>query len=113
MKTMIFSIIAVLPVLLATTTLVNAQDEFPRTPAGKPDFSGNYDISSLTPFERPASYGERLYLNAEEVQAMRDRALSARAEGAKPSDTESGPPTKGGNIGSYNDFWFDYRRQLH
>ena len=39
---------------------------------------------------------------------MRDRALSARAEGARPSDPESGAPESGGNIGSYNDFWFDY-----
>ncbi len=101
-------IIAILPITLTTAALVNAQDAFPRTPAGKPDFSGNYDISSLTPFERPASYGDRLFLTAEEVDAMRNRASSARAEGAKPSDLESGPPAKGGNIGSYNDFWFDY-----
>ena len=106
MKTTILVIIAALPIAL-TTAIVSAQDAFPRTPAGKPDFSGNYDISSLTPFERPASYGDRLYLTAEEVEEMRQSNFSARAEGARPSDPESGPPEKGGDIGSYNDFWFD------
>ncbi len=108
MKTRIFAIIALLPFAMVLSTVASGQDEFPRTPAGKPDFSGNYDIASLAPFQRPASYGERLFLTPQEVEAMRDRALSARAEGARPSDPESGAPAAGGNIGSYNDFWFDF-----
>ena len=104
----ILSLLAIVPIALATTAAVNAQDTFPRTHSGKPDFTGNYDISSLTPFERPTSLGDRLFLTSEEVEAMRNRASDARTEGARPSDLESGPPAKGGNIGSYNDFWFDY-----
>ena len=84
-----------------------AQDEFPRTASGKPDFNGNYDISSLTPFQRPAVYGDRLFLNEEEVQALRDREMGIRAEDEELSDPERGAPEAGGNIGSYNDFWFD------
>lgn len=108
MKTTRLALIALLPIALFSSSLINAQDAFPRTASGKPDFNGNYDIASLTPFQRPASYGDRLYLSAEEVQAMRDRAASARAAGAAPTDPESGPPAAGGDIGSYNDFWFDY-----
>ncbi|HAT27080.1 MAG TPA: hypothetical protein DCS89_08705 [Gammaproteobacteria bacterium] len=108
MKTRILAVIVLLPVAMVLATVVSAQDEFLRTPAGKPDFSGNYDIASLTPFQRPASYGERLFLSSKEVEAMRDRALSARAEGARPSNPENGAPAAGGDIGSYNDFWFDY-----
>ena len=39
-----------------------AQIDIARTPSGKPDFNGNYDISSLTPFQRPAELGTRLFL---------------------------------------------------
>lgn len=103
MKNTLFAII----VALTSTTIANAQEEFPRTPSGKPDFNGNYDISSLTPFERPASYGDRLFLTPEEVEAMRDQEFSIRAAADVPSDPDSALPEKGGNIGSYNDFWFD------
>ena len=107
MKTNLLTIVSALSLALTLTTVVNAQDAFPRTPSGKPDFNGTYDISSLTPFERPASYGERQFLTDEEVQAMRDREMSIRAAGDVPSDPNSALPDKGGDIGSYNDFWFD------
>ena len=107
MKTTMLSIIAVVPFALATPALVNAQDDSPRTASGKPDFNGNYDISSLTPFQRPSQYGERLFLTAEEIEAMRATETSTRAADAEPSDPEREAPEAGGNIGSYNDFWFD------
>jgi len=106
MKTTLLAIIAVLS-FAVTTAVVNAQDEFPRTPSGKPDFNGNYDISSLTPFQRPASFGDRQFLTPEEVKSMRDREMSIRVAGDVPSDLDNSLPEKGGNIGSYNDFWFD------
>ena len=84
-----------------------AQEDYPRTPSGKPDFNGDYDISTLTPFERPTSYGNRRALNAEEVQALRDREMGIRARDAIASDPDRDAPEQGGNIGSYNDFWFD------
>ncbi len=84
-----------------------AQEDYPRTPSGKPDFNGDYDISTLTPFERPTSYGNRRALNAEEVQALRDREMGIRARDATASDPDRDAPEQGGNIGSYNDFWFD------
>ncbi len=92
---------------LCMASWAQAQEDFPRTPSGKPDFSGNYDISSLTPYQRPVSYGDRLYLTEEEVQSLRDREMGIRAADATESDPERGPPQAGGNIGSYNDFWFD------
>ena len=84
-----------------------AQEDYPRTPSGKPDFNGDYDISTLTPFERPTSYGNRRALSAEEVQALRDREMGIRARDAAASDPDRDAPEQGGNIGSYNDFWFD------
>ncbi len=106
MKTTLRLIFTAIPLLLAPAYLA-AQDDFPRTASGRPDFNGHYDISSLTPFQRPTAYGDRLYLTDDEVQALRDREMGIRANDADPSDPERSAPEAGGNIGSYNDFWFD------
>ena len=76
MKRELVALMTTLAVVLVPTQAVG-QDDFPRTPSGKPDFNGNYDISTLTPFQRPSEYGNRLYLNQEEVQALRDREMNA------------------------------------
>jgi len=47
-------------------------------PSGKPDFSGNWDVSTLTPLQRPAEFGDRLIATPEEVQALRDRDRVSR-----------------------------------
>jgi len=106
MKTELRVITVAFTFSLLSSSLI-AQDDFPRTPSGKPDFNGNYDISSLTPFQRPTQYGDRMNLTEEEVQNLRDREMGIRAQDADPSDPERGAPEAGGNIGSYNDFWFD------
>tara|TARA_B100000686_G_scaffold330514_1_gene392857 strand:- start:234 stop:1232 length:999 start_codon:yes stop_codon:yes gene_type:complete len=94
-------------VFMAAPYSGNAQEDYARTSSGKPDFTGHYDISTLTPFERPTTYGSRLFLNEEEVQNLRDRELGIRARDAEASDPNREAPEQGGNIGSYNDFWFD------
>ena len=106
MKKILVALITVLPVVLVPTLSI-AQNDFPRTPSGKPDFNGNYDISTLTPFQRPSEFGDRLYLGPEEAKALRDREMNARSRGSELSDPNRRAPEQGGNIGSYNDFWFD------
>ena len=106
MKKRLVATITALSVVLIPTLAV-AQDDFRRTPSGKPDFNGNYDISTLTPYQRPSEYGNRLYLNQEEVQALQDREMDARSSGSELSNPDRGAPAQGGDIGSYNDFWFD------
>jgi hypothetical protein len=106
MKKRLVATITALSVVLIPTLAV-AQDDFRRTPSGKPDLNGNYDISTLTPYQRPSEYGNRLYLNQEEVQALQDREMDARSSGSELSNPDRGAPTQGGDIGSYNDFWFD------
>ncbi|MDB3993475.1 hypothetical protein N9478_08295 [Gammaproteobacteria bacterium] len=93
--------------LLLMALKAPAQENYLRTFSGKPDFNGHYDISTLTPFERPASFGDRLFLNEEEVKSMRDREMGIRSRDAESSDANRAAPEQGGNIGSYNDFWFD------
>ncbi len=83
-------------------------EEIPRTASGKPDFSGTYDISTVTPWARPEAYGERMSLTDEEaaeiVESRRKRAEALQAN----SDPERGAPPAGANVGAYNDFWMDW-----
>ncbi len=58
-----------------------AADDIPRTPGGKPDFSGNYDIATLTPVQRSPELGNRLTLTAEEARAIRNREARPATRG--------------------------------
>ena len=60
MKKVLLSILVALPFAFVQSLLI-AGESFPRTPSGKPDFSGNYDTSTLTPMNRPAEFGDREY----------------------------------------------------
>ena len=104
--------------------------EIPRTAEGLPDLSGTYDIATLTPLQRPAKFGERLTLTAEEsavaqaepngivqvfglAPAGSDERNERTATDASDPDREA-PPIGGdgsagaaGNVGGYNTFWVD------
>ena len=104
--------------------------EIPRTPEGRPDLSVTYDIATLTPLQRPAKFGERLTLTAEEsavaqtepngivqvfglAPAGSDERNERSATDASDPDREA-PPIGGdgsagaaGNVGGYNTFWVD------
>ena len=114
--------VCLLGVLLAIPA--NGQGDIPRTPSGKPDFSGTYDIATLTPLVRPREFGDRLFLTreeADEIVAERDKFL---ALGSAPTDPDRDAPPVGGaplvglgdefltfagagNVGGYNMFWAD------
>jgi hypothetical protein len=71
----------------------------PRTPDGRPDLQGIWTNATLTPLERPRSLGDRKYLTEAEAAQLEAQAAQRRAaadENLKPGD-----------IGSYNEFWFD------
>jgi hypothetical protein len=83
-------------------------EEIPRTLSGKPDLSGNYDISSLTPWTRPKALGNQLYLSAEDAAAVAARQAATVAGTSADSDPNRDAPAKGGNVGAYNYFWLDF-----
>ncbi len=85
-----------------------AAGEIPRTSSGKPDFSGNYDISNLTPWSRPEQFGNQLYLSAEEAAAIAERQAKTVASTSADSDPNRSAPKRGGNVGAYNYFWLDF-----
>ena len=71
-----------------------------------PDLSGIYDVSTLTPLRRPQKFGERLILSDEEAEAIA-RAEALLIAKREASDANRTAPPAGGNVGSYNRFWFD------
>lgn len=101
--------LALAPVAWAQSDIV------PRTPSGRPDLSGTYDISTLTPMERPIALGEKMFLSDEEAAeiAAREHALMTRRNAATDPNRDA-PPAGGdgstgaaGNVGGYNSFWID------
>jgi hypothetical protein len=70
----------------------------PRTPDGQPDLQGIWTNATITPFERPANLRDRAFLTSAEADEL-ERQAAARRD-------EDGPP-RSGDVGSYNQFWFD------
>ncbi len=96
-------------VLVTAFTCVGsaAAEEIPRTPSGKPNFSGNYDISTLTPIQRSPELGARLTLTeaeADEIRQREARNIETRAQASDPNRTA---PPAGGSVGGYNYFFMD------
>jgi hypothetical protein len=101
------------------TSQVNAS----RTPDGHPDFTGMYDVATMTPLERPAELGNRLVLTEQEASALenyeadRNRKDAAPASGDRPAPPVGGVKLTprsyletlfragGGAVGGYNLFW--------
>lgn len=99
--------------LIGATCLMGADG--PRTPEGRPDFSGVYDIATLTPLVRPANLADRPSITDEEAQAMARATAAIKAKNDKASDPNRPPPPTGGdgsegaagNVGGYNTLWIE------
>ena len=103
-------------VCLALVPVAAAQNgDILRTPSGRPDLSGTYDVSTLTPMERPTELGEKMALTEEEAGEIAERARQRDERRNRPSDPDRGAPPQGGdgssgaagNVGGYNGFWID------
>jgi hypothetical protein len=68
-----------------------------RTPDGQPDLQGVWTNPTITPFERPRNLAGKAVLSEAEAAQLEERAAESRVDRA---------PT-GGDVGSYNQFWFD------
>lgn len=107
-----------LGVLAATTALLAAPPglaDIPRTPDGRPDLSGTYDVATLTPLQRPEAFGDNLFLTPEQAERMQAQERALMASGQARSDPDRDAPPVGGdgstgaagNVGGYNTFWID------
>src|SRR5213595_1677522 len=71
----------------------------PKTPDGQPDLQAIWTNATITPFERPADLRDKAFLTEAEAAAIeRQQATTRRDEDARP---------RRGDVGSYNQFWFD------
>ena len=100
---------------LAAPPAAAQSGDIPRTASGRPDLSGTYDVSTLTPMQRPTELGETMSLTDEEAAAIAAAEAQRMAERNAPSDPNRGAPPEGGdgsrgaagNVGGYNSFWID------
>ena len=74
--------------------------EVPRTQWGQPDLQGVWNWSSNVPMQRPARFGDRQFLTAEEVEE------AARRRAAADANSDAALPIEGVD-GSYYDFWVE------
>ena len=78
----------------------------PHTADGHADLQGVWDFRSLTPFERPNNLGAKKIFSEEEAAEFTQERLAAL------NKDQPGPEGRIPLSGGYNDFWWDYGRQL-
>ena len=93
--------------LVLAPVAVAQNGDIPRTPSGRPDLSGTYDVSTLPPMQRPEELGEAVALSAERAAEIAEGARRRDERRARPSDPERGAPPQGGRVGGYNGFYID------
>ena len=101
------SLVAVCLVTLAGASAPGAAAQqwvVPRTPAGHPDLQGNWSNATLTPFERARGYGP--VFTAAQVDSVEGREAGRVQRGLAASDADREPPSAG-NVGGYNEIYFD------
>ncbi len=113
-----------LTVIALTLWYGQAAAEIVRMPNGQPNLSGTYDVSTLTPLQRPEQFGDNLELTPEEAEKIMEAEKAAMAEANRNrGPTTEAPPEGGaapigtddsqreqlgaGNVGGYNFFWID------
>ena len=99
--------------LLLLGSLASAQSgdyEVPRTEWGQPDLQGVWNFSSDVPMQRPQRFGNRQFLNEEELEERRAQVAASRAaadEAAAQLVVDPDAPEATSNPGGYNDFWIE------
>ena len=79
----------------------------PRTADGQPDLQGVWDFRTLTPLQRPEDRGTQATLTEEEAAAIEQESAQSAIDADQPSEVRTEPLPVGGNVGGYNNFWFD------
>jgi len=104
MKSWLFAVVG-----LVTWAAHAGPEDFPRTASGKPDFSGRYDISTLTPYTRRGGPEAPAHVDAEAAEGAADGARRRYEYSMRDRDPDRGPPQKGANVDarSYDPVWFD------
>ena len=86
---------------------VGAQGTPPRLPDGTPDLQGVWDFRTLTPLQRPDDRADQAQLTPEEIAEIEENSRQAAIDADRPSEVRTEPLPAGGNVGAYNNYWFD------
>ncbi len=78
----------------------------PKTAWGEPDLQGSYSNKTITPFERPAQFGQRAELTDEEIADLETRAASRSVDDGRAKGTEADVTS------AYNEFWWDRGKKV-
>jgi len=88
----------------------------PRTPDGKPNLTGIYSFSTITPLQRPETLRDKATLSDEEASAF--EASENTRQNRDLFDPIKGAPSAGyapraeGGVLSYNEFWYERGSKL-
>src|SRR5207247_10502579 len=91
-------VILSLVLAVADVTAQSASRLSPRTANGQPDIQGIWSNASIIPLERPKELEGKQFFTREELKAYEERTFVRT--------TRDRPPIAG-NVGTYNDFWWD------
>ena len=101
------SLTLIIPVFVLGQTSSSSDDEWsgPRTAWGDPDLQGVWttDWERSVPFERPAVYGDRAELTAEEIAERAAREETALADEG---------PRREGSTGAGPEHWYEFGKQV-
>lgn len=100
------SVVAGLALAAASAAAQTPAWQPPRTPDGKPDLQGMWTNSSITTLER-ANTSLPLVLTPEQATRMEQQRAQQEVTANSRTNPGEGAPAVGGNIGGYNNFWFD------
>ena len=81
----------------ALSLMAGAFADIPRMPDGKPDLNGTYDVATLTPLQRPAQFGDNLYLTPQEAEKLAAADRAREEADSQQSDPDREAPPEGGD----------------
>ncbi|MEX0964930.1 MAG: hypothetical protein WDZ52_12905 [Pseudohongiellaceae bacterium] len=96
--------------VLVSAPILSQDYSPPLTEYGQPDFRGVWNFSNKTPLERPEHYGDRAFLDQDELDDLlqrRTESVAATAEREATASQRILDTENARSVGAVNNFWFE------